>query len=274
LHQYFGAQHKGFQRQYNSVTINTRSQTRKQRNFQHISLLITTLTPPPREESNSPTLSTTETAELLLSLTTNALTPVPSTPPRTPTPTPTNPQIQPMPQSENTMSQATIPMPLWNKRAALTFDSTKPWELPHFFKDVEQLFDCANVTNELEKKQYVVRYVDYSMEQMWKTFPKFKSAKASYNKFKKAILVHYPDAAGDFIYLLCDMDILIGERYRKGIMTSVDLSDYHLQFVTITSWLIEKNQLGILEQQQAYVWAFQPQLLWTTSSSNIKITIC
>jgi hypothetical protein len=93
---------------------------------------------------------------------------------------------------------------------------------------------------------------------MWKTLPEFKSAKASYNQFKKAILVHYPDAAGDFIYSLRDMDILIGERYWKGIMTSADLSNYHLQFVTITSWLIKKNQLGILEQQRAYVQAFQP----------------
>jgi hypothetical protein len=176
--------------------------------------------------------------------------------PRTPTPTPTNPQIQFMPQSENTMSQATIPMPLWNQRAAPTFDSTKPWELPRFFEDVEQLFDCANITNKSEKKQYVVWYVDYSTEQMWKTFLEFKSTEASYNQFKKAILVHYPDAAGDFIYSLCDMNILIRERYQKGIMTSVDLSDYHLWFVTITSWLIKKNQVGILEQQWAYVWAF------------------
>jgi hypothetical protein len=166
-----------------------------------------------------------------------------------------------MPQSENIMSQATIPMPLWNERTALTFDNTKPRELPRFFEDVEQLFDCANVTNKSEKKQYIVWYVDYSTEQMWKTFLEFKSAEASYNQFKKAILVHYPDAADDFIYSLHDMDILIGERYRKGIMTSVDLSDYHLQFVTITSWLIKKNQLGILEQQWAYVWAFQLQLL-------------
>jgi hypothetical protein len=88
---------------------------------------------------------------------------------------------------------------------------------------------------------------------MGKTFPEFKSAKASYNQFKKAILVHYPDAAGNFIYSLCDMDILIRERYQKGIMTSMDLSDYHLQFVTITSWLIENNQLRTLEQQWAYV---------------------
>jgi hypothetical protein len=50
------------------------------------------------------------------------------------------------------MSQATILMPLQNKRAAPTFDSTKPRELPHFFEDVEKLFDHANVTNESEKK--------------------------------------------------------------------------------------------------------------------------
>jgi hypothetical protein len=118
------------------------------------------------------------------------------------------------------MSQATILMLLQNERAAPTFDSTKPQELPCFFEDVEQLFDHASITNELEKKQYVVRYLDYSMEQMWKSFLEFKSAKAFYSQFRKAILVHYPDAAGNFIYLLCDMDILIGERYRKGSMTS------------------------------------------------------
>jgi hypothetical protein len=71
-----------------------------------------------------------------------------------------------MPQSENTMSQATILMLLQNKRVVPTFDSTKPQELHCFFKDVEQLFDYANITNESEKKQYVVRYVDYSTEQM------------------------------------------------------------------------------------------------------------
>jgi hypothetical protein len=139
------------------------------------------------------------------------------------------------------MSQTTIPMPLQNERVALTFDSTKSQELPCFFEDVEQLFNHTNITNELEKKQYVVQYVDYSTEQMWKTFLELKSAKASYNQFKKEIRVYYPDAAGDFIYLLRNMDILIGERYQKGIMISADLFNYHLQFVTITSWLISSE---------------------------------
>lgn len=42
-----------------------------------------------------------------------------------------------------------------------------------------------------------------------------------------------------------------------------DLSKFHMLFIAITNWLIEKQQLGVLEQQRAYVCVFQPQLLAT-----------
>ena len=58
-----------------------------------------------------------------------------------------------------------------------------------------------------------------------------------------------------------DMDLLIGKRQQVGITSPKDLSDYHLQFIAITTWLISKGQLGNLEQQRAYIWAFQPSLL-------------
>jgi len=74
-------------------------------------------------------------------------------------------------------------------------------------------------------------------------------------------MTHYPDASGDFVYSLRDMDLLIGERYRIGIISAKELSEYHLQFMTITAWLIDKKQLGDLEQQRAYTRAFQTQLL-------------
>src|SRR5271156_3631969 len=44
-------------------------------------------------------------------------------------------------------------------------------------------------------------------------------------------------------------------------MADADLSDYHLTFMAITSWLIDKQQLGDLEQQRAYIRAFQSTLL-------------
>jgi hypothetical protein len=103
--------------------------------------------------------------------------------------------------------------------------------------------------------------VDFSTEQIWKTFPEFLDNNKTYESFKNAILVHYPDASGKFIYSIRDMDLLIGERQRLGINSTKDLSDYHLQFIVITTWLISKGQLGDLEQQRAYIRAFQSPLL-------------
>ena len=78
----------------------------------------------------------------------------------------------------------------------------------------------------------------------------------TYNDFKDAILVHYPDALGDFVYSIRDMDLLIGEQQCVGITSTKDLSNYHLQFIAITTWLISKGKLGDLEQQRAYIRAF------------------
>jgi hypothetical protein len=152
-------------------------------------------------------------------------------------------------------------MPMRNERAAPTFDSSKPRELSRYFEDLEQLMRRAAIDTEEEKKQQVLRYLDFNTEQIWKTFPEFSDNNKTYQNFKDAILVHYPDASGDFIYSIRDMDLLIGERQRLGINSTKDLSDYHLQFIAITTWLISKKQLGDLEQQRAYVRAFPSALL-------------
>ena len=119
----------------------------------------------------------------------------------------------------------------------------------------------AAITSEEEKKQQVLCYVDFNTEQIWKTFPRFIDNDKTYNDFKDMILVHHPDASGNFIYSIRDIDLLIGKWQQVGITSTKDLSSYHLQFIAITTWLISKGQLGSLEHQTAYIWAFQPSLL-------------
>ena len=154
-----------------------------------------------------------------------------------------------------------IYMPARGERAAPTFDKTKPRELTRFFNELEYLFNRAAIESDTDKKVQVVRYVDFEVEEIWKTFPEFKDELKTYQDFKEAILKYYPDASGDYVYSLRDVDLLVGERQRLGINNTNDLSDYHLQFLAITSWLIDKKQLGDLEQQRAYIRAFQPTLL-------------
>ena len=119
----------------------------------------------------------------------------------------------------------------------------------------------ANITNHTEMKKEVLKYVNIDTEQMWKMFPEYVLAAHSYEEFKDTILDQYPDATGDFTYSIRDMDLLIRERQHVGIATMQDLSDYHLQFLAIMQWLISKVHVAVLEQQCAYVRAFQPHFL-------------
>ena len=109
------------------------------------------------------------------------------------------------------------------------------------------------IASEEEKKQQVLCYVDFNTEQFWKTFPEFIENNKTCNDFKDVILVYYPDASGNFVYSIRDMDLLIGKQQHVGITSTEDLSNYHLQFIAITTWLISKGQLSDLEQQRAYI---------------------
>ena len=95
-------------------------------------------------------------------------------------------------------------------------------------------------------KQYTVQYLDYDTEQLWKSFCKYEDD-SMYPAFKKAILLNYPNASGDFIYSIRDMDVLVGEKQHVGINTLNKMADYHMQFLTITKWLIKKKILSNLE---------------------------
>ena len=133
------------------------------------------------------------------------------------------------------------------------------------------IFTKAGVTAEADKKDMVVQYVDMELEDVWSSYPQFKDQTKSYINFKDAIIDHYPDASGEFLYSLHDIDALIGERYRIGIRTLNDLIQFHNQFEAITSWLLDKNHIGTKERDRSYVGAFQPHL-WNLIEGRLCIT--
>ena len=71
-------------------------------------------------------------------------------------------------------------------------------------------------------------------------------------------------------YSLSDLDILIGEQLRLGIHSADGLADFHMRFLAITNWLIDKQRLSDLEQQRSYIRAFSP-LLFTSILTQLQI---
>ena len=113
----------------------------------------------------------------------------------------------------------------------------KAQQLIQFFKDLEFLFMQGGVTSEVEKKEMVLQYVKLELEEAWGWYPDFKDQTKTYHDFKDAILAHYPESFGEFLYSLSDIDILVGDWFRNGIRTLEDLTDYHNRFEAISSWL-------------------------------------
>jgi hypothetical protein len=132
-------------------------------------------------------------------------------------------------------------MPSQGEHGVPVFDPFKPHTLSHFVSDLEVLFNCAKMTDETDRRKYTVYYVDFETEQIWKTFPEFSGVGKIYIDFRDAILVHYPDVTGDNVFSLRDMDSLTGECQCLGINTTNNLNEYHIHFLAITTWLIQKK---------------------------------
>lgn len=152
-------------------------------------------------------------------------------------------------------------MPDRGQRSAPTFDQTKPYELYRFFEDLERLFTRVGVTSDADKKKDACRYVDVKVERVWKSFPEFADATQNFAAFKAAIQKHYPDAEGDYLYSAVDLEKLITDQFAAGIQNVEQLQAFHLEFITISNWLIEKDLLGEIEQRRSYIRAFDNPLL-------------
>ena len=164
-------------------------------------------------------------------------------------------------QSSVTTIATSIYMPARGESFTPTFDSTKPQELPRFFDEIKYLISQSTISDEIDKKRHVLYYVDFEIAQTWRCLPEFANPSSFYIDFKKAILYFYHEASGDSIYSLSDLQSLFNKYQLIGITSIINLSSYHLQFIAITSWLIDNHQLDILEQKQTYICVFQPQLL-------------
>ena len=127
-----------------------------------------------------------------------------------------------------TATMANRNMPSRGSRSAPMFDESHPEELPRFFDDLEALFREHNVTGNADKKNWVVRYVPFRVEQQWKRFPSFGTG--GYPDLKKEILNDYPDAANLNIGSLARLKQVCKENQRIGEGDLKELLSFKRQF--------------------------------------------
>ncbi|KAJ7080914.1 hypothetical protein B0H15DRAFT_786851 [Mycena belliarum] len=135
-------------------------------------------------------------------------------------------------------------MPARGDRNAPQFDSSKPRELPRYFGDLEFHFARAAVTDDTEKKQHATRFVSVADQDVWEALEEFKPA-STYNEFKAAVLRLYPGTDADREFSLADLDTLVGEYARVGILSKGDYSEFYRQFLVITQYQLFPHNLHL-----------------------------
>ncbi|KAJ7732586.1 hypothetical protein DFH07DRAFT_871063 [Mycena maculata] len=153
------------------------------------------------------------------------------------------------------------PMPARGDRNAPVFDSQKPHELRRYFSDLEFLLGRASITVAAEKKQHATRFLTVEDQEIWEVLPSFTDAAKSYDDFKAEVLKLYAGNDEERRFSLGDLDALIGQYSRVGIITKDDLTSFYHQFLRITTYLIGKSRLSTAEQSRAFLRAMQPHYL-------------
>ena len=109
-------------------------------------------------------------------------------------------------------------MPLSGERTAPTFDPTSPRTLSRFFRDLEDWFARIGVTDDQEKKNYAVSYVDVTTEDLWSALDKFSSPD-TYDQWKSDIVALYPGADESRRFTIPDIEDLVAHWQARGFQS-------------------------------------------------------
>jgi hypothetical protein len=82
----------------------------------------------------------------------------------------------------------------------------------------------------------------------------------------------YPGSESKRKWTIADMDKLVGEQLRMGILDVSDLRNHYRVFYTITQFLLPKNRISEAEQSRAFTRGF-PLDLWHWISRRLEIKL-
>ena len=119
-------------------------------------------------------------------------------------------------------------------------------------------------------KGHALRFVDCDTAELWEILPEFADSTAPYQKFVDAVCQLYPGSDAEQHWLIVDMEKLVADTLRTGILSLADLGKYHRDFISITMFLITKNRLTAPEQSRTFARAF-PLELWSQVSYRLQL---
>ncbi|OCH83588.1 hypothetical protein OBBRIDRAFT_696880, partial [Obba rivulosa] len=150
-------------------------------------------------------------------------------------------------------------MPSRNDPKAPRFDPTNPRTLRRYFEDLEMHFLRCNIVGNEDKKMYARLYTPIDVEDLWSILPS-SAMGIPYQHFKEAVSALYPGSSDAQRFRVSDLDALLGERARIGIVSLDDFAKYHRDFTSIATWLIQQGKMSEKERDRLFMRGFPESL--------------
>lgn len=114
------------------------------------------------------------------------------------------------------------------------------------------------MTSDRDKKDQAIVYVDGRDATIFKIPSQFAD-QSPYEDWKAALIPLYPGCSAEQFCTLSDITNLV-RNASKSLQTQTDLGEFFRDFVSQTSWLIQKGRLSTIEQGRLFLEALPPQL--------------
>ncbi|KIY52833.1 hypothetical protein FISHEDRAFT_34794 [Fistulina hepatica ATCC 64428] len=137
-------------------------------------------------------------------------------------------------------------MPPRGGRVALQFittESSTPLAFECYWRDLEQHFDTAGITDLRQKKQWAVHYPDVQTATIMKGVAEYVDNAVTWDVYKKAIEKLYIGDTDDRQWTISDLTYLCGEATHKPFMSLYEFRAFKQSFTVIYSYLKGQNKL-------------------------------
>jgi hypothetical protein len=84
----------------------------------------------------------------------------------------------------------------------------------------------AQVVDDTEKKKHTCLYVNIDTADLWEAILEFDSAR-TFDRFDSTIFKLYLGSESEHKWTIADMDKLVGEQLRMGILDVSDFGNYY-----------------------------------------------
>ena len=138
-------------------------------------------------------------------------------------------------------ARTTMPPP-GSLGAPAIFDGTKPAELPTFFKNLEECFDEAGITEDAAKVKLTARYTMSRAREWIEHHEAFECP--NYNELKTALLAAFDNPQRKVEYTSEDLNALVKIHQRQDVRTLEELCARDMEFDLVTKSLIRRSLIS------------------------------